>query len=169
MLLRTIAVAGLLSLAGVSSAYATGGGGSRDSGAALSGAWARAEHDYIRGVAEIEGGHYAEGIHSLETYTGQVPDNADAENWLGFAYRKTGALDAAFAHYDRALTLDPRHRGAHEYLGEAYLLVGNLPKAEEHLQILENLCGHSCDETAMLRKSIDTYKSNNMVAVDTPR
>jgi len=31
--------------------------------------------------------------------------------------RKTGDLKSSFAHYTTALTLDPEHKGANEYLG----------------------------------------------------
>ena len=67
--------------------------------------------------------------------------HADAHNWLGFAYRNTGDLDRAFAEYEEALKLDPQHKGAHEYVGEAYVIARNLPKTEEHLAALEKLCG----------------------------
>ena len=43
-------------------------------------------------------------------------------------------------HYEQALKLNPRQRGAHEYVGEAYLLTGNVAKAEEHLAALEKMC-----------------------------
>jgi tetratricopeptide (TPR) repeat protein len=51
------------------------------------------------------------------------PDNADIENYLGYAHRNLKQFDAAFKHYKQALVLNPRHRGAHEYIGEAYLMV----------------------------------------------
>ena len=47
------------------------------------------------------------------------------------------------------LTLNPRHRSAHEHLGEAHLVVGNLREAEEHLASLERIClipGEEYDE-----------------------
>jgi len=44
----------------------------------------------------------------------------DIQNYLGFAYRRAGEMKQAFEHYERALKLNPRHRGAHEYVGEAY-------------------------------------------------
>ena len=56
--------------------------------------------------------------------------NADIENYLGYAYRKSGQLQSAFTYYQRALQLDPRHRGAHEYIGEAYLMANNLTREE---------------------------------------
>ena len=42
-------------------------------------------------------------------------------------------MNLVFKHYNEALRLDPKHRGAHEYIGEAYLMVGNVAKAKEHL------------------------------------
>ena len=63
----------------------------------------------------------------------------------------------AFRHYNRALQLNPRHRGAHEYLGEAYLMVGNLAKAEEHLALLSKICLIPCEEYAMLERKIASY------------
>jgi len=73
------------------------------------------------------------------------PANADLENWLGYAYRHEGKYDAAFEHYRAALQLDPKHRGAHEYIGETYLLTGNKVKAREHLAALARICGSKCE------------------------
>ena len=67
-------------------------------------------------------------------------------------------MDRAFEHYERALQLNPRHRGAHEYLGEAYLLVNDLPKAEVHLAALEKICLIPCEEYDDLKKAIAEYR-----------
>jgi hypothetical protein len=50
------------------------------------------------------------------------------------------------------LQLNPRHRGAHEHLGEAYLMIGNLPKAEEHLGMLKKSCLIPCAEVGELER-----------------
>jgi tetratricopeptide (TPR) repeat protein len=87
---------------------------------------------------------------------------ADVQNWLGFAQRKQGNLDAAFAAYDKALKLNPRHKAAHEYIGEAYLISGKLPQAEQHLAELQKLCTPiPCEEYKDLRRAVDEYKKNN--------
>jgi len=39
--------------------------------------------------------------------------------FLGFSYRHAGDFERAFAQYNRALSLNPRHLGAHEYIGVA--------------------------------------------------
>ena len=92
------------------------------------------------------------------------PFRADAQRQLApRLLGKTGALDKAFLHYDKALAIDPKHLGAHEYLGEAYLMAGNLPKAEEHLKILDGLCFLPCDEYTKLKKVVAGYKATGKV------
>jgi len=84
--------------------------------------------------------------------------NAEIQNYLGYAYRNSGELPLAFKHYARALQLNPRHRGAHEYLGEAYLMIGNLAKTEEHLELLKKICLIPCAETGKLESKITGYR-----------
>jgi len=87
--------------------------------------------------------------------------NADLYNLLGYSERKRVNLDAAFKYYERALVLDPKHRGAHEYIGEAYLMTGNLTKAEEHLAKLKKLCFLPCAEYRGLKAAIADYKQKH--------
>jgi len=112
----------------------------------------------------IEARQYDKAIALLQSYLSRANDSdAYAENWIAYSYRKSGQLDQAFLHYDKALRIDPRHRGAHSYLGEAYLLAGNLPKAEEHLKVLDKLCFLPCDEYTQLKKSVAYYRQNGKV------
>ena len=64
----------------------------------------------------------------------------------------------AFRHYKRAIELEPRHRGAHEYIGEAYLMVGDVPNAEKHLAALRAICLLPCEELADLEKAFAKYR-----------
>jgi tetratricopeptide (TPR) repeat protein len=69
-------------------------------------------------------------------------------------------LAKAFEHYRRALRLDPQHKGAHEYIGEAYLMDHKPTEAEKHLAELARLCGNqSCEEYVDLAEAIKTYKA----------
>ena len=88
----------------------------------------------------------------------KVKPSADAHNLLGFAYRNAGKLDEAFKNYHLALSLNPGHRGAHEYLGEAYLMAKNPAKAEEHLELLKGLCTMGCEEYNDLARSIAAFR-----------
>ena len=87
------------------------------------------------------------------------PNNADIQNWLGYAQRKQGNLNAAFTAYNQALKLNPNHKGAHEYIGEAYLMAGDVAKAEKHLAELQRLCSPiPCEELKDLQRAIQEYK-----------
>jgi hypothetical protein len=67
-------------------------------------------------------------------------------------------MNLVFQHYREALRIAPQHRGAHEYIGEAYLIVGDLPKAKEHLTALDKLCFFTCAEYRDLKKAIERYE-----------
>ena len=89
------------------------------------------------------------------------PGNADYHNLYAYSVRKGANPDMSlvFKHYNDALRLDPRHRGAHEYIGEAYLMVGNLPKAKEHLSALDKLCFFPCQEFSDLKRAVSDYEA----------
>jgi Flp pilus assembly protein TadD len=92
----------------------------------------------------------------------EEPNNADTHNLLGYTFRKQERpeLANAFAHYKRALQLDPKHKGAHEYVGEAYLMDNNPTAAERHLAELEKLCGNkTCEEYVDLAAAIAAFKA----------
>ena len=98
---------------------------------------------------------------SLQDAARDEPGNADLHNLLGYSYRKqtTPNLARAFEHYQQALRLDPAHCGAHEYIGEAYLMDGKLADARRHLTELERLCGNrTCEEYADLAAAIARYR-----------
>ena len=89
------------------------------------------------------------------------PANADYHNLYAYSLRRAGAeqMDLVFKHYNEALRIDPKHRGAHEYIGEAYLMVGNLPKAKEHLAQLDRLCFFGCSEFNDLKRAIAQHEA----------
>ena len=87
------------------------------------------------------------------------PDHADLQNILGYSYRNLKQYDLAFKHYKRAIEIDPRHRGAHEYIGETYLMTGDPAGAERHLVELRKICLLPCDELKDLERAIADYRS----------
>ncbi|MCX7174598.1 MAG: tetratricopeptide repeat protein [Proteobacteria bacterium] len=117
------------------------------------------DSDYENGKKAIEAKNWKLALEQFGRAAARVPGNADIHNYLGFAYRNSGNLDAAFKSYAEALRLEPKHKGAHEYVGEAYLIAGNLAKAEEHLAALDKICLFSCEEYRDLKKKIDEYKA----------
>lgn len=106
--------------------------------------------DWPRAIAELNAVVKAE------------PRNADAHNLLGYSHRKQLRPDLAkaFEHYKLALQIDPGHKGAHEYIGEAYLMDQKPALAEKHLAELARLCGNkSCEEYRDLDEAIKAYKA----------
>jgi len=67
-------------------------------------------------------------------------------------------MGPAIGHYQQALMLNPRHRSAHEHLGEAHLVLGDAATAEQHLAHLEDICLIGCDEYDDLKRAIAGYK-----------
>jgi tetratricopeptide (TPR) repeat protein len=98
---------------------------------------------------------------ALQEGVQKSPDNADYHNLLAYSLRKGPNPDMSlvFKHYNEALRIDPKHKGAHEYLGEAYLMVGNLPKAKEHLTQLDKLCFFGCKEFSELKNAIAAHEA----------
>jgi tetratricopeptide (TPR) repeat protein len=116
---------------------------------------------YEEAVNHIEAERYAEAVPLLEQVVQLDADNADAWNYLGFAYRNLERFDDAFAAYNQALLIDPDHDGANEYLGELYLMTGDLDSAEQQLQVLDDNCSFSCDEYNELKDAIAEYKTQH--------
>ena len=146
--------------------HAAGGGGGGGGGSGRSSS--NTDPDYNNAVSAIQDKRFEQAIPLLQRYVARTPDDANGENWLAYAYRKSGQLDPAFEHYAKALKIDPKHRGAHEYVGEAYLMVGNLAKAEEHLKILDKLCFLPCEEYSDLKTAVAAYRANQGLSMAKP-
>jgi tetratricopeptide (TPR) repeat protein len=151
-LLPLVVLLAALTLSG-QPAVAAGGGGGESTAPAVP-----EDPDYVAGKRAVEVGNWQAALDAFNKVAAKDPGNANAQNYLGYTYRKSGKLDLAFKHYEEALRLNPKHRGAHEYMGEAYLMTDNLAKAEEHLQALDRLCFFGCEEYSELKKAVAEYK-----------
>jgi predicted Zn-dependent protease len=141
---------------GVPAALAAGGGGSDSVTSRPS---TPADANYTAAVAAIQAKNYAQAIPLLNQVIAKNPRNADALNYLGYSLRETGKLDDALGYYEKALAVDPNHRGAHEYLGELYLQKGDVKNAEVQLAKLDGICTFGCEEYRDLKRKIAAYKS----------
>jgi len=119
--------------------------------------WAMLDPDFAAGKRAIMAGDWQGAIEVLTSAGLRDDRNADIQNYLGYAHRRLRQLDPAMRHYRQALTLNPRHRSAHEHLGEAYLMQGNLAKAEEQLAALEKICLIPCEEYDDLKRALADY------------
>jgi tetratricopeptide (TPR) repeat protein len=120
--------------------------------------WAQLDPDFKAGKKALGAEDWNGAIAALELAALREPLNADIQNYIGYAHRRLRQLGPAIGHYQQALRLNPRHRSAHEHLGEAYLVLGDSVKAEQVLAALENLCLIPCEEYDDLKRAIAAYK-----------
>ena len=107
-----------------------------------------------KAIKHIDREQFDRAISELRKAADLRPKNADIQNYLGFAYRKSGKLEASGNHYAKALQLDPDHKGALEYQGELFLMTGTPEKAHANLARLEVLCPSGCSELTDLKAAI---------------
>jgi tetratricopeptide (TPR) repeat protein len=145
-----LGVAGWAAAAGGSDGPSSWSGGSKSDDQAVTSA-----------KAALQAGDYAGAQLMLKVALASDPGNADLHNLYAYSIRKGANPDMtlAFKHYEEALRINPKHRGAQEYIGEAYLMVNNPAKAKEHLAALDKLCFFGCAEYDDLKKAIAAYEA----------
>jgi tetratricopeptide (TPR) repeat protein len=139
-------------------ALADGGGGGGGDGAQA--ATKAKDPDFTAGVQAIQAKQFARAIPLFEGVVKRDGNDADAWNWLAYATRRNGDPAKSIPLYQKALALDARHLGAHEYIGEAYLALDDLPKAKEHLARLNRLCMFGCEQYRDLKKAVEAYEKS---------
>jgi predicted Zn-dependent protease len=118
-----------------------------------------ADPTFGRAKAMIDAKDYKGALPLLQQVVAKEPKNADAYNLIGYATRKSGDPNGSLQYYNYALTLDPKHLGANEYIGEAYLMLDQPQQAEQHLARLDSLCVFGCVEQRTLKAAIANYKA----------
>ncbi len=111
-----------------------------------------------KATQEIDAGNFRAAISDLQKIVRDDTSNANAYNWLGFSHRKLGEYDRALGYYKKALAIDSDHKGANEYLGELYLQIGDLRRAEGRLAKLAELCPSGCEEYEELQELVAAFK-----------
>jgi tetratricopeptide (TPR) repeat protein len=150
-----LAAAAALALSVSVSAYAAGSG----SGGMANQQTTPADPNYVSAKAMIEAKNYAGAMPLLQQVVAKNPKDADAYTLMGYATRKSGDPNGSLQYYNTALGIDPKHIGAHEYVGEAYLQLGRLPEAEQHLARLDSICVFGCVEYRDLKAAVANYKA----------
>lgn len=114
------------------------------------------EHPIVKeGKTALQQENWEGAILIFEKALEDLSGSADVQNFLGYAYRKSGNLDKALEHYEFALGINPNHKGALEYLGEAYITLGDLNNANVQLQLLKRICSPiPCEEAKELELAI---------------
>jgi len=130
--------------------YADGGGGKSNRGSRL------APFQQL-----IDDENYQGAIEALEKALAESSDDADLLNLLAYSHRKSMRFVIALDYYQKALKIDPEHRGANEYLGELYLQMDRLDLSLERLKVLDDDCFFGCKEFDELEEAIDDYRATN--------
>jgi tetratricopeptide (TPR) repeat protein len=79
----------------------------------------------------------------------------DVYSLMGFALRKTGDRPNAMIYYNKALTMNPGHKGALEYQGELFVELGQMDNARANLARLRQICLFGCEEYNDLKEAIE--------------
>ena len=142
---RTVCIVLLASVTGVT-VYASGG---RAADTVVS----KDAPDLTAVRAKIKAKDFSGAVVDLTKLTETV-QHADVYSLLGFSLRKSRDYKAALTFYQKALEFDPKHLGAHEYLGELYVETGQAAKARDMLAKLVVLCPRGCEEREDLEAAI---------------
>jgi tetratricopeptide (TPR) repeat protein len=111
---------------------------------------ALAQYAYVLAKAE----RYNEALDVLNLM--KNPNTAAALNYRGYATRKLGHVDEGIGYYLKSVKLAPRYAQVREYLGEAYVIKGDLASAQQQLRVIKSICGTECEEYEDLAKAIAT-------------
>jgi tetratricopeptide (TPR) repeat protein len=111
---------------------------------------------YQAGRALAMAGRYGEAI----TVLGYIVNKEDPAvlNYLGYAHRKSGRIQVGLGYYEEALRINPDYTLAREYLGEAYLTLGDVASAKNQLDEIDKRCGKGCREYGLLADQIANVK-----------
>jgi tetratricopeptide (TPR) repeat protein len=110
---------------------------------------ALAQYAYVLAKAE----RYDEALDVLKLM--KNPNTAEALNYRGYATRHMGRLDEGIGYYRKSVALNPRYAQVREYLGEAYVLKGDITRAKAQLRAIRSICGTGCEEYEDLAKAIE--------------
>jgi len=111
---------------------------------------------YAYALAKEE--RYAEALDVLNLLHNK--NTPEALNYRGYATRKLGRVDEGIGYYLKSVALDPRYTKVREYLGEAYVIKGDMRRAEAQLRAIKTICGTDCAEYAHLAMAIINRSPN---------
>ena len=109
---------------------------------------ALADYAYVLAKAE----RYDEALEILKLM--KNPNTPQALNYRGYATRKLGRVDEGISYYLKSVRLAPRYAQVREYLGEAYVIKGDMARAKAQLRKIKAICGTECEEYEDLAKAI---------------
>jgi predicted Zn-dependent protease len=116
----------------------------------------RDDEIYSLGYWQAKGGAYAEALATLRSAANQADPRI--QTMIGFSLRKLGRVDEAMGYYHAVLAAYPERTTTRQYLGEAYLQLGQPDKAYEQLSEIAKRCGQGCDDYQQLADAIAKFE-----------
>ncbi|HYQ89428.1 MAG TPA: tetratricopeptide repeat protein [Candidatus Binatia bacterium] len=114
-----------------------------------------AKKDLAAGKADSAKKKFGKALKKFKSAVDTDPTYFEAWNMVGFCSRKSGDLKRSFEAYEKCLLIQPEYAQAHEYLGEAYLMKGDLAKAKEQLLWLVS---RKSEQAGELATKIDEFQ-----------
>ena len=111
---------------------------------------------YSVGYWQAKGGEYAAALATLRT----AQDQADPriQTMIGFSLHKLGHVDEAMGYYFKAIATRPDATTTRQYLGEAFLQIGDPARAREQLAEIGKRCGVACEDYQLLADEIAKFE-----------
>ncbi len=114
---------------------------------------------YSVGYWQAKGGQYAAALATLRSARNQADPRI--ATMIGFSLRKLGHLDEAMGYYHGVLAAHPDRTTTRQYLGEAYLQLGEPGKAKEQLAEIAKRCGVACEDYQLLAAEIAKFEGRS--------
>jgi tetratricopeptide (TPR) repeat protein len=111
---------------------------------------------YSLGYWQAKNGQYEAALATLQSARNQ--NDPRIQTAVGFTLRKLGRVDEAFGYYFKALATRPNATTTRQYLGEAYLQIGDPVRAREQLAEIAQRCGVACEDYTALAGEIARYE-----------
>jgi predicted Zn-dependent protease len=111
---------------------------------------------YSLGYWQAKGGDYAAALTTLGSASNQADPRI--QTMIGYSLRKLGRVDEALPYYFAALTTDPKRTTTRQYLGEAYLQIGQPDQAKQQLAEIAKRCGTACEDYQLLKDAIAKFE-----------
>ena len=111
---------------------------------------------YSLGYWQAKGGDYAAALATLRSASNQADPRI--QTMIGYSLRKLGRADEALPYYFAALATDPKRTTTRQYLGEAYLQIGQPDQAKQQLTEIAKRCGTACEDYQLLMDAIAKFE-----------
>ena len=117
------------------------------------------EDAYALGYWLAKTGAYQEALDVLRQAGGD--NDPRFLTMIGFAIRHLGRVDEALGYYERALAINANMTNTRQYLGEAYLQMGDPARARGQLSEIKSRCGENCEDYRSLASAIAAYDTGS--------